>query len=102
MMDGNPLDMGIAQRALAFLEADGIVVDAQVPGLMLSVRGVSVQAFVRSMRELGWDGPIEVAALGAEPDVPYYAFDRRVFDTSESAANEVRSILMHLPAPEII
>ena len=44
----------------------------------------------------------DFAALGAEPDVPYYAFDRRVFDTSESAANEVRSILMHLPAPEII
>lgn len=101
MMDGNPLDMGIAQRALAFLEADGIVVDAQVSGLSLST-SVAENAFEARMKELGWEASIEIAALGAELGFPYYAFDRRVFDTSESAANEVRSILMHLPAPEII
>ena len=101
MMDGNPLDMGIAQRALAFLEADGIVVDAQVPGLSLSTTAAE-HAFEARMKELGWEAPDEFAALGAELDFPYYAFDRRVFDTSESAAHEVRSILMHLPEPETI
>ena len=98
MMAGTPLDIEIAQRALAFLEADGIVVDTQVPGLSLST-GAAENAFEAQMRALGWEAPIEIAALGAELDFPYYAFDRRQYD-SLSAANEVRSILTQLTDAE--
>ena len=98
-MDQNPLKIEIARSALDLLGTRGIVVDAQVPGLTLST-SQSETAFEQRMKALGWDGPIEIGALGPELGLPYYAVDRRVWETTAEITREVCRIIGLMPTAE--
>ena len=89
-MNDNPLPMGQARAALSFLLDDGIVVDAQVAGLMLSTN-LATAALEARLTQLGWDGTVAFAALGQAFDFAYYAYDTREFglDTAGAAASRI-------------